>query len=203
MVLTPNGAGQYDLNDAVNAGLAPGESVTIGVVVNTNGSGSNDGQDSDIGKFEEIVITVLPQTEVEGTPAPADASTSSTTIMQGIDLFKFQAAAACDTSPTSITDWVTTNVTASADQCAFYKLEATNTFSNTAINTIVLSDTLVDTLTYQDGSFSSETSNNSDAATPAISGQNVGGTFDTLTGTETGTIYFSATISQTGTNSTP
>ncbi|WP_435978697.1 hypothetical protein [Psychrobacter sp. DM4] len=202
-VLTPNASGQYDLNDAVNAGLAPSESVTIGVVVNTNGSGSNNGQDSDIGKFEEIVITVLPQTVVDGTPAPVDVSAESTTTMEGIDLFKFQAAAACDTNPTSITNWVTTNVVATADQCAFYKLEATNTFSNTAINSIVLSDTLVDTLTYQNGSFSSETSNNSDDATSTISGQSVSGTFATLTGTETGTIYFSAKISQTGTNSTP
>jgi len=202
-VLTPNGNEQYDLNDAVNAGLAPGESVTIGVVVDTNGSGSNNGQDSDIGKFEEIIITVLPQTVVDGTPAPVDVSAESTTTMQGIDLFKFQAAAACDTNPTSITNWVTTNVVATADQCAFYKLEATNTFSNTEITSVVLSDTLVGTLTYQDGSFSSETSNNSDDADSNISGQSVGGTFDTLTGTETGTIYFSAKISQTGTNSTP
>lgn len=202
VVLTPNGSGQYDLNDAVNAGLAPGESVTIGVVVDTNGSGSNNGQDSDIGKFEEIVITVLPQGDVDGTPAPVDVSAESTTTMQGIDLFKFQAAAACGTAPTAITNWVTTNVTATADQCAFYKLEATNTFSNTEITSVVLSDTLADTLTYE-GDFSSATSNNSDLASSNISGQNIGGTFDTLTGTETGTIYFSAKISQTGTNSTP
>ena len=202
-VLTPNAQGQYDLNDAAPNGLAAGESVNIGVLVDTNGSGSNNGQDSDIGKSEEFTITVLPQTVVDGTPAPTDdISESSTTTMQGIDLFKYQAAAVCGTNPTSITDWVTTNVTATADQCAFYRLEATNTFSNTAITNVVLSDTLVDTLTYQ-GDFSSVTSNNSDPASSNISGQNIVGTFDTLTGTETGTIYFSAKISQTGTNSTP
>jgi hypothetical protein len=202
-VLTPNAQGQYDLNDAAPNGLAAGESVNIGVLVDTSGSGSNNGQDSDIGKSEEFTITVLPQTVVDGTPAPTDdISESSTTTMQGIDLFKYQAAAVCGTNPTSITDWVTTNVTATADQCAFYRLEATNTFSNTAITNVVLSDTLVDTLTYQ-GDFSSVTSNNSDPASSNISGQNIVGTFDTLTGTETGTIYFSAKISQTGTNSTP
>ncbi len=202
-VLTPNAQGQYDLNDAAPNGLAAGESVNIGVLVDTNGSGSNNGQDSDIGKSEEFTITVLPQTVVDGTPAPTDdISESSTTTMQGIDLFKYQAAAVCGTNPTSITDWVTTNVTATADQCAFYRLEATNTFSNTAITNVVLSDTLVDTLTYQ-GDFSSTTSNNSDPASSNISGQNIGGTFDTLTGQEVGTIYFSAKISQTGTNSTP
>lgn len=202
-VLTPNAQGQYDLNDAAPNGLAAGESVNIGVLVDTNGSGSNNGQDSDIGKSEEFTITVLPQTVVDGTPAPTDdISESSTTTMQGIDLFKFQAAAACGTDPQSISNWVTSNVTATADQCAFYKLEATNTFSNTEITSVVLSDTLADTLTYE-GDFSSVTSNNSDPASSNISGQNIVGTFDTLTGTETGTIYFSAKISQTGTNSTP
>lgn len=201
-VLTPNAQGQYDLNDAAPNGLAAGESVNIGVLVDTNGSGSNNGQDSDIGKSEEFTITVLPQTVVDGTPAPVDVSAESTTTMQGIDLFKFQAAAACGTDPQSISNWVTSNVTATADQCAFYKLEATNTFSNTEITSVVLSDTLAATLTYE-GDFSSVTSNNSDPASSNISGQNIVGTFDTLTGTETGTIYFSAKISQTGTNSTP
>ena len=214
-VLDPNGNNQYDLNDAVPNGLAPsvkaadgsvitpGESVNIGVLVDTNGSGSNKGQDSDIGKNETITITVLPQTVVEGTPAPTDdISQSSKTTMQGIDLFKFQAAAACGTDPQSISNWRTDIVNATADQCAFYKLEATNTFSNTEITSVVLSDTLVDTLTYE-SDFLSTTSNNSDPASSNISGQNISGTFDTLTGQEVGTIYFSAKISQTGTNSTP
>ncbi|MGP4713171.1 MULTISPECIES: hypothetical protein [unclassified Psychrobacter] len=202
-VLTPNGNGEYDLNDADTDGLAPGESVNIGVLVDTNGSGSNNGQDSDIGKNETITITVLPQGEVEGTPAPTDdISQSSKTTMQGIDLFKFQAAAACGTDPQSISNWTTANVVATADQCAFYRLEATNTFTNTEVNTVTLSDVLASTLTYA-GDYVSDTSNNSAPATADISGQNVGGTFATLTGQEVGNIYFSATISQTGTNPAP
>lgn len=204
-VLTPNAQGQYDLNDAVNAGLTPGQSVNIGVLVNTNGSGSNKGQDSDIGKFETITIKVLPQTIVDGTPAPTDnISTTSTTTMQGIDLFKFQAAAACGTSPSTIANsqWVTTEVTAKAEQCAFYRLEATNTFTSNTITNVVLSDTLVNTLTYQND-FESKTSVNSPAATSNVSGKTIVGTFGTLTGKEKGTIYFSAKISQTGTNTAP
>ncbi len=197
--------GRYDLNDADANGLAVGESVNISVLVDTNGSGSrnNAAQTNDIGKFEAFTVTVLPQGEVDGTPAPAgDIVADATTTMQGVDLLKYQAAAACGTTPTSITDWVTTNVTATADQCAFYRLEATNTFSNTQVTNIVLQDTLENTLTYQNN-FASTTSNNSSAATESTSGQTVGGTFNTLTGGEVGNIYFSAAISQTGTNTTP
>ena len=204
-VLTANTAGQYDLNDAVAAGLAPDESVNIGVLVDTNGSGSNDGGESDIGKLEEFTITVLPQTAVDGTPAPTDnISTTSTTIMQGINLFKYQTAAPCGTNPTSIpdTDWKKDDVNATAGQCAFYKLEATNTFSNTPVTDLNLSDTLADTLTYSDD-FVSTTSINSPTAVEGGSGQTITGTFSALAGQEVGNIYFSAKISQTGTNTTP
>lgn len=202
-VLVANAQGEYDLNDAVTAGLAPKASVNIGVLVNTNGSGSNKGGDSDIGKFETITIKVIPKTVVNGTPAPTDnISTTSTTTMQGIDLFKFQAAAACGTAPNSITNWVNTNVIAKAGQCAYYKLEATNTFSSVDITNIVLSDTLMGALTYQKD-FKSETSNNSAAATPTVTGQNITGTFSALTPKEIGTVYFSAKISQAGTTTTP
>ncbi|MDX2372871.1 DUF11 domain-containing protein [Psychrobacter sp. PP-21] len=209
-VLAANNQDQYDLNDAVGAtGLAPGASVNIGMLVNTNGSGSNDGQDSDIGKFEDYIITVEAQRVLDGTPAPSADTTTSKITMQGVDLFKFQAVASCDVTPTSIPDsqWSSETaanpLAASADQCAFYKLEATNTFPNTEVNSLVLSDELSNKLTYKNGSFSSETSINSTPASLIQSGQTVGGEFTTLVGQETGTIYFSATISQTGTNPAP
>ncbi len=200
-VLTANAQNEYDLNDAVPAGLAANQSVNIGVLVNTNGSGSNNGQDSDIGKSETLTVRVLPRTEVDGTPAPTDnISTTSTTTMQGIDLFKFQAAAACGIAPNTInnTQWVNSDVIAQAGQCAYYKLEATNTFSNNSITNVALSDTLANALTYQ-GDFASRTSINSPAATSNVSGKTITGTFSALVAKETGTIYFSAKISQTGT----
>lgn len=200
-LLIANAQNEYDLNDAVTAGLAPTQSVNIGVLVSTNGSGSNKGKDSDIGKFETITIKVLPRTTVDGTPAPTDnIATTSTTTMQGIDLFKFQAAAACGTAPNTISNslWVNSDVITQAGQCAYYKLEATNTFTNNNITNIVLSDTLANALTYQ-MDFASKTSINSPAATPNVSGKTITGTFGALAGKEVGTIYFSAKISQTGT----
>ena len=202
-VLTANGQNEYDLNTAVPAGLAPGQSVNIGVLVDTNGSGSNDGKDSDIGKFETITVKVLPRTVVDGTPAPTDnISTTSTTTMQGLDLFKFQAAADCGTAPNTITNWVDTEVIAQAGQCAYYKLEATNTFSDKTITGVTLTDTLANTLTYSDD-FVSTTSINSPTAVEGGSGQTITGTFSALAGKEVGNIYFSAKISQAGTNTTP
>lgn len=204
-VLTANAQNEYDLNDAAPAGLAPGQSVNIGVLVSTNGSGSNKGKDSDIGKFETIVVKVIPRTVVDGTAAPTDdISTTSTTTMQGIDLFKFQAAAACGTAPDTIPNsrWVNSDVVAQAGQCAYYKLEATNTFSNVSITNITLSDTLNGALTYQ-GDFRSKTSINSPAATSNVSGQTITGTFSALAPKEVGTVYFSAKISQAGTTTTP
>lgn len=202
-VLTANGQNEYDLNTAVPAGLAPDQSVNIGVLVDTNGSGSNDGKDSDIGKFETITVKVIPRTVVDGTPAPTDnISTTSTTTMQGLDLFKFQAAADCGTAPSTITNWVDTEVVAQAGQCAYYKLEATNTFSDKTITGVTLTDTLADTLTYSDD-FVSTTSINSPTAVEGGSGQTITGTFSALAGKEVGNIYFSAKISQAGTNTTP
>lgn len=202
-VLTANGQNEYDLNTAVPAGLAPGQSVNIGVLVDTNGSGSNDGKDSDIGKLETITVKVLPRTVVDGTPAPTDnISTTSTTTMQGLDLFKFQAAADCGTAPNTITNWVDTEVIAQAGQCAYYKLEATNTFSDKTITGVTLTDRLANTLTYSDD-FVSTTSINSPTAVEGGSGQTITGTFSALAGKEVGNIYFSAKISQAGTNTTP
>jgi len=200
-VLTANAQNEYDLNDAAPAGLAPGQSVNIGVLVSTNGSGSNNGKDSDIGKFETITIKVLPKTVVDGTPAQTDnIATTSTTTMQGIDLFKFQAAADCGIAPDTIlnTQWVSSEVVAKAGQCAYYKLEATNTFSSAGITNIALSDVLKGALTYQ-GDFRSKTSINSPSATSNISGQTIIGTFSALAPKEVGTVYFSAKISQAGT----
>lgn len=204
-ILTANPNNQYDLNQAAPNGLvsatgnSPAGSVIIGVVVNTNGSGSKKATGStDIGTSEEMTITVLPQTVVNGTPAPVPASTTSKTTMQGIDLDKFQAIANCGTNPTTITNWVTSEVNASAGACVFYKLEAINTFTNTQINDVVLSDTLTGT-TYQND-FASDTSNNSPVATSSFSGSTVTGTFGKLVGKETGNVYFSAKISQTGKN---
>ncbi|WP_201585016.1 DUF11 domain-containing protein [Psychrobacter jeotgali] len=210
-VLTANQSGQYDLNNAAPAGLAsavagsPAGSVTIGVVVATNGSGSKLQGKNDIGKFEEITVAILPKTEVDGTPAPTkNVSTTSTTTMQGIDLTKYQAVASCGTAPTDIpaNDWVTTDLTGTAGACAFYKLEAINTFTNIKINNIVLKDSLVGKLTYQ-SDFASDTSINSAAATSNISGNVITGTFASLAGKEIGNVYFSAKISQAGNNSNP
>lgn len=196
--------GQYDLFDTVGVeDLIPGQSVNIGVEIVTNGSGSNKDRDSDIVKSEEITITISPKTEVDGTPASADIFANSITTLQVIKLSKFQASASCNTIPNSIPNasWTKNVVIAPADQCAFYKLEATNTFTNnTVINNLVLQDILFNTLIYQPDSFSSTTSINSTAATPAISGNTIGGTFSSLAGKETSAIYFSAKISQTGQN---
>lgn len=201
-ILDVDADGNFDLNQAAPNGLAPGESVNIGVSVDTNGSGSNKDGNSDIGDSETIEVTVKPQGEVDGTAAPQDATAESTTTMQGLQLLKYQKVEDCGTDPTSITAWESTPVPAEAGQCVFYKLEASNTFTDTNINNVVLNDTLADALDYQDD-FASDTSAGSSAASPTIAGQSITGDFATLAGQETGNVYFSAKISQTGNNATP
>lgn len=203
--LTKNTSGQYDLNAAVKAGLAPNASVTISVEVNTNGTADNSATGgSDINKSETMAVTVLPQTAVDGTPAPANSSTNSITTMQGINLLKFQHVDVCGINPATIpnTNWVNTSQTAAADQCIYYKIDATNTFSNTVITNVEVSDTLSPKVTYQNN-FASVTNNNSAAATENKGSNSVGGTFASLVGGEKGTIFFSAKISQAGTTNTP
>ncbi len=198
--LTANTSGQYDLNAAVSTGLAPNSSVTISVEVNTNGIANNSTTNgSDINKSETMAVTVLPQAAVDGTPKPIDVFTTSTTTMQGIDLFKFQYVDNCGIDPKRISDasWVNTNITAAAGQCIYYKLEANNTFTNTAITNVKVSDELSSKVTYQ-RNFASITNNNSVPATESTTGNTVGGIFAKLNGGEKGTIFFSAKITQEG-----
>ncbi len=189
-----NVTGQYDLNQAAPTGLEPDEEVTISVEVSSNGQGSNaTNGTNNIGDFETIDITVLPQTEVDQTPAPDSVETSSTTTLQGIDLFKFQAVDECSVAVTSITNWSspTANIVGTAEpgQCIFYKLEATNTFNSTNINDIVLSDTLASEVTYR-SDFTATPAATDQSAAPLVQGE-----FDTLNAGQTGIIKFSVSTS--------
>lgn len=209
--------GIYDLNDATpfktgstttRQGLAPGESVKIGVQMTSTGKGSNDPNSTtdnvnNIGDFETLTLSLQPNGAVNGTAAPTSTagnplSTMSTTTLQGINLKKYQIAANCDANPSvTAAAWSTGNVNANADQCVFYKLEAKNTFTDTfkIINNLVVSDTLDAKLTYQANSFSS-----SPTATNQTLGQLVKVTFATINANTAAHVIFSAKPSQTGTN---
>ena len=193
----------YDLNAAKTAGFAPGtaNAIKIGVEVVTTGSNSNAGGvgTSDIGKYETMTLSVLPQGAVNQTPAPANATTTSKTTMQGINLVKYQIAADCGTTipADNATTWSTAAATATAGQCVFYRLEATNTFNDTTktISDVVITDNLATTLAYQSATF---------AATPTTTDQTVGqkvkATFATLAPAAKVNVKFSAKPSQSGTN---
>lgn len=209
--------GIYDLNAAtpfvtgsttIRKGLASGESVKIGVQVASTGKGSNDPNSTtnnvnNIGDFETLTLAVQPNGAVDGTAAPISTSdnpltTTSITTLQGINLKKYQIAANCDANPgVAAATWSTGNVTANADQCVFYKLEAKNTFTDTAkiINNLVVSDTLDNKLTYQANSFSS-----SPTATTQTLGQSIQVTFASIAPNTTANVVFAAKPSQTGTN---
>ena len=196
----------YDLNDAKAAGITPGSSVKIGVQIKTDGSNSNNGGvgTSDIGHSETMTLTVVPKDAVNGTAIPTSTtenplSTTSKTTMQGINLIKYQIAADCGTTipADNATTWSTNAATAEAGQCIFYRLEATNTFTETnkTISDVVIVDNLATTLAYQSATF---------AATPTTTDQTVGqkvkATFATLAPAAKVTIKFSAKPSQSGTN---
>lgn len=200
----------YDLNEAKTAGFAPGvaNAIKIGVEVVTTGSNSNAGGvgTSDIGKYETMTLTVVPKGAVNGTAIPTSTAanplfTNSMTTMQGINLVKYQVVANCgttipaDNSPTWSTD--AAPATAIAGQCVFYRLEATNTFTDTTktISDVVIVDNLATTLAYQSATF---------AATPTTADQTVGqkvkATFATLAPAAKVNVKFSAKPSQSGTN---
>ena len=209
--------GIYDLNAATpfvtgstttRKGLAAGESVKIGVQVASTGKGSNDPNSTtdnvnNIGDFETLTVAVQPNGTVDGTAAPTSTagnplSTASITTLQGINLKKYQIAADCDAKPVvTAPAWSTGNVTANADQCVFYKLEAKNTFtdSNKVVNNLVVSDTLDNKLTYQANSFSA-----SPTATSQTLGQSLQVTFASIAANTTANVIFAAKPSQTGTN---
>ncbi|WP_299187463.1 hypothetical protein [uncultured Psychrobacter sp.] len=203
-ILTKTANG-YDLNEAAKSGLAPDDFVKIGVKVNTNGSGSNlTGGTNNIDDSETMAITVLPQGPVAGTPAPANTSVSSTTTMKGVNLLKYQAVAACKADLSTLS-WTTDSISggeAKPGNCVYYKITAENTFSDTTkvINGLTVTDTLETPKIIYEGDFTSETSGSSPAATATYNAPNLVGTFGSLAASETGTIYFSAKISQTGTN---
>ncbi|WP_440453476.1 hypothetical protein [Psychrobacter sp. ASPA161_9] len=203
-ILTKTAKG-YDLNEAATTGLLPNEFVKIGVKVNTSGSSSNlTGGTNDLGSLETMAITVLPQGPVADTPAPANASVSSTTTMEGINLLKYQAVAACGAALTSLS-WADTTISggeAKPGNCIYYKITAENTFKDTAkiISGLAVTDVLETPKIIYEKDFSSETSGSSPAATATYTAPNLIGTFSSLAAGETGTVYFSAKISQTGTN---
>lgn len=203
-ILTKTANG-YDLNEAAKSGLAPDDFVKIGVKVNTNGSGSNlAGGTNNIDDSETMAITVLPQGPVAGTPAPANASVSSTTTMKGVNLLKYQAVAVCKADLTTLS-WTDTPISggeAKPGNCVYYKITAENTFTDATkvISGLTVTDTLETPKIIYEGDFTSETSGSSPAATATYTAPNLVGTFGSLAASGTGTIYFSAKISQTGTN---
>lgn len=204
--LNKDAAGNYDLNDALTTGLAPTKTVKISVQVITNGTSSNL-TTNNLGDFETMTITVLPQGPVAGTPAPASVNTTSTTTMQGLNLRKYQAVATCGADLTSLS-WVDTGISGEAAKpgnCIYYKITAENTFTDSSkiIKDVVVTDELATPkITYQND-FTSETSGNSPLATASYNASILTGTFASLAASETGTVYFSAKISQTGNNATP
>lgn len=194
IILTADSSGNYDLQQAAPSGLTKNQFARIIVEVSSNGLGNNSViNGNDIGKSEEMTIEVKANTPIAGTPAPAVVNTTSTTTMQGINLFKYQAIATCGTAASTITSWVKTDIsgaTAVPGACIFYKLEATNTFTSTAINDIALSDTLEATVAYQNDFVATPEATNATVA-PLVKG-----TFTTLAGKAVGTITFSAKIKQ-------
>ena len=137
LTLTPNG---YDLNQAVPAGLNTNDTVNISVEVATDGD-SGAGVAGDIGTSEVMTITVNATNTIDGTLPPADASTTSTTTMEGVILTKAQAVASC-TSPGTLSYGQAAITNVEPGQCIYYQITAKSTFSDAAnaISSVVVSD---------------------------------------------------------------
>lgn len=198
--LTANG-GNYDLNQAVPAGLAPNANVKISVQLSSNGVSNNTTNVNNIGAQEVMAINVTAQTPVDGTAVPAVATATNTTTLQGLNLTKAQAVASC-TSPGTLT-YVSTNLTGEPGQCIYYRLTAKNTFTETAkvLKTVAITDDIDTTrVTYDTANYSSVTDGGSAGATQSYDTTNsiITATFATLNASETGTVDFKTTISATG-----
>lgn len=198
--LTANG-GNYDLNQAVPAGLAPNANVKISVQLSSNGVSNNTTNVNNIGAQEVMAINVTAQTPVDGTAVPAVATATNTTTLQGLNLTKAQAVASC-TSPGTLT-YVSTNLTGEPGQCIYYRLTAKNTFTETAkvLKTVAITDDIDTTrVTYDTANYSSVTDGGSAGATQAYDTTNsvITATFAELKASETGTVDFKTTISATG-----
>ena len=199
---TVSNGNQYDLNKAVIVGLAPNAEVIISVEVSSNGVSSNvNGATTNIDTSEVMTITVLPQTTVDGTAAPSNKNTTSTTTLRGLNLLKSQVIAACTGVTANSLTYISTELSGKPGQCIYYKITAKNTFTETnkTLNTVVVTD-IFDTkkVAYNTTSFSSVTDNGSAVANGNYASPTLTGTFSSLKPSETGTVYFSTKVLETG-----
>ncbi|MES1964558.1 hypothetical protein M0N77_04315 [Psychrobacter sp. AH5] len=204
--------GTYDLYNAVGNtdaalnGLSVDEGVRIFVKVSTNGNSVN-GVAGDIGTYEVMTIKVLPQTAVEGTAVPTLTSnneTTSKTTMEGIILAKEQAIAACTGVTATSLSYVKTvlgsNENAKPGACIYYKITAESTFKEAAnaVKNVIITDKFDTNKVTYNGNLTSTTSNSSAFATSSYVSPTLVATFPALKASETGTVYFSTKISETG-----
>ena len=200
--------GTYDLYDAVknavpaNNGLSVNEAVKIFVKVNTAGVAGL-GVAGDISTSEIMTVSVLPKTAIDGTPAPANANTTSETTMEGIILAKEQVIAACSGVTASGLNYdknLISGTDAKPGACIYYKITAKSTFKEAAnsVKTVAITDTFDIKKVRYNANLTSTTSNSSALATSSYTSPTLVATFATLKAAETGTVYFSTTISETG-----
>ncbi|MGO2277991.1 hypothetical protein [Psychrobacter sp. AOP7-D1-21] len=128
-----NESGEYDVNAAFPAGIAPKGTVTITYNVVSAAA--------ETGTSETTKVTLIPG----GTDSPvAPAPVVDTTSVKGVTLVKSQALDA--TCSGNVADSAfsasTTALEAEPGQCVVYKILATNTFSSRPVTNLVISDLL-------------------------------------------------------------
>ena len=126
-----NTSGEYDINTAFPAGIAPKGTVTISYIVVSNNAVTD--------TSETTKVTLIPGgTDLPTTPAPV----TDTTNVKGVTLVKSQAldATCSGTVADSAFSSATTAIDALPGQCVVYKIVATNTFSSLGITNLVISD---------------------------------------------------------------
>ncbi|MGP9556476.1 hypothetical protein [Psychrobacter sp. AOP7-A1-24] len=126
-----NESGEYDVNAAFPAGIAPKGTVTITYnVVSTA---------AETGTSETTKVTLIPG----GTDSPvAPAPVVDTTNVKGVDLVKSQALDATCSGNVADSAFGSEDLEAEPGQCVVYKIVATNTFSSRPVTNLVISDLL-------------------------------------------------------------
>lgn len=126
-------SGEYDINTAFPAGIAPKGTVTISYNVVSTAAATD--------STETTKITLI----TGGTDKPvAPAPVVDTTNVKGVKLVKSQAldATCSGTVADSAFSSSTTALEAAPGQCIVYKIVATNTFSSVGVTNLVISDLL-------------------------------------------------------------
>jgi len=126
-----NASGEYDVNAAFPAGIAPKGTVTISYNVVSTAAKT--------GTSETTKVTLIPG----GTDKPvAPAAVVDTTSVKGVDLVKSQALDATCSGNVADSEFGSGALKAEPGQCVVYKIVAENTFTSRPVTNLVISDLL-------------------------------------------------------------